>query len=179
MIGVMHPLAKFRFCPVCGSSHFRDNDNKSKRCENCGFEYYINPSSAVAAFIQDSEKKLLVVIRAKEPGKGTIDLPGGFCDIGERLEQAIVREVEEETSMHVTSCEYMFSEPNKYRYSDFDIPTLDSFFRCEVENVAVSKADDDASELMWLSRGDIKTELFGLRSIRNAVRRFLDDEDNW
>ena len=73
----------------------------------------------------------------------------------------------------------MFSEPNKYRYSDFDIPTLDSFFRCEVENVAVSKADDDASELMWLSRGDIKTELFGLRSIRNAVRRFLDDEDNW
>ena len=87
----MHPLEKFRFCPVCGSSHFRDNDNKSKRCENCGFEYYINPSSAVAAFIQDSEKKLLVVIRAKEPGKGTIDLPGGFCDIGERLEQAIVR----------------------------------------------------------------------------------------
>ena len=47
----MHVLEKFQYCPVCGSKHFVEQNEKSKRCESCGFEYFLNPSSAVAAFI--------------------------------------------------------------------------------------------------------------------------------
>ena len=47
----MHPLEKFKYCPVCGSKHFEIHDEKSKKCENCGFEYYLNPSAATAAII--------------------------------------------------------------------------------------------------------------------------------
>lgn len=167
----MHPLEKFGYCPSCGSSHFEIQDGKSKRCDNCGFEYFINPSSAVAAFITNEKGELLVLRRSKEPGKGTLDLPGGFCDIGETIEEAIVREVKEETGLDVTHAEYMFSEPNKYRYSGFDIPTLDAFFRCVVAGTQDVKAMDDASEYIWIDTEDIQTELFGLRSIRNAIRR--------
>ena len=67
----MHPLEKFRYCPVCGSSHFEIQDEKSKHCENCGFEYFLNPSSAVAAFITNEKGELLVLTRKKDPGKGT------------------------------------------------------------------------------------------------------------
>lgn len=167
----MHPLEKFSYCPSCGSSHFEIQNEKSKRCDNCGFEYFLNPSSAVAAFITNGKGELLVLRRKQDPGKGMLDLPGGFCDIGETIEEAVVREVKEETGLEVTHMEYMFSEPNKYRYSDFDIPTLDAFFRCEVADTQTVTAMDDASEYIWVGPEDIQTEQFGLRSIRNAIRK--------
>ena len=80
-------LERFAYCPVCGSKHFDQQNFKSKKCQNCGFEYYTNPSAATAAFIINNEGQLLVLTRKKEPAKGTLDLPGGFCDIGETLEQ--------------------------------------------------------------------------------------------
>ena len=42
----MHPLEKFEYCPLCGSHHFEANGATSKKCENCGFEYFMNPSAA-------------------------------------------------------------------------------------------------------------------------------------
>lgn len=170
----MHPLERFAYCPVCGSKHFEEQDDKSKRCSNCGFEYYLNPSSATAAFILNGEGQLLVLTRAKDPAKGMLDLPGGFCDIGETLEEGIAREVMEETSLEVKHVRYLFSYPNKYRYSDFDVPTVDSFFECEVDDVSGLAAHDDAKRAQWLSLDDIHTEQFGLRSIRQALRHYLD-----
>ena len=85
----MHVLDKFRYCPVCGSKHFVEQNEKSKRCESCGFEYFLNPSSAVAAFILNEQGELLVTRRKFEPGRGTLDLPGGFCDIGETIGEAL------------------------------------------------------------------------------------------
>ena len=47
----MNLLEKFEYCPVCGSSHFEKDTQKSKKCSNCGFEYFMNPAAAVVAFI--------------------------------------------------------------------------------------------------------------------------------
>lgn len=103
----MHVLEKFRYCPVCGSKHFEPQDEKSKKCENCGFEYYLNPSASVAAFILNDEGELLTVRRKHSPGKGMLDLPGGFADIGETIHEALVREVKEETNLEISKC-YLF-----------------------------------------------------------------------
>ena len=113
--------------------------------------------------------------RAKDPAKGTLDLPGGFVDNNENAEQGMVREILEETGLKInfTDVEYLFSIPNVYHYSGMDIHTLDLFFRCHVGNEAIAKADDDAAELMWLPLREIYVERFGLRSIRQAVHRFL------
>ena len=65
-----HPLAQFLYCPECGSPHFEVNNEKSKKCTDCGFVYYFNPSSATVALILNEKKELLVCRRAKEPAKG-------------------------------------------------------------------------------------------------------------
>lgn len=169
----MHPLEKFNYCPVCGSKHFERQDEKSKRCENCGFEYYLNPSAATAAFILNDKDELLVLTRRKEPAKGTFDLPGGFTDIGETGEEGIAREVKEETELDVTSARYLFSFPNVYYYSGFNIPTEDLFFLCEVKSLEYVNAEDDAATYQWMPLKDIHTEQFGMRSIRRALGEFL------
>lgn len=64
-----HPLAQFLYCPECGSPHFEVNNEKSKKCTDCGFVYYFNPSSATVALILNEKKELLVCRRAKEPAK--------------------------------------------------------------------------------------------------------------
>ena len=76
-----HPLHQFKFCPVCGQPTFVIHNEKANECTHCGFVYYFNPSSAVACFIRSEAGELLLVRRAKDPGKGTLDLPGGFVDM--------------------------------------------------------------------------------------------------
>ena len=169
----MHPLEKFKYCPVCGSKHFVEQDDKSKKCENCGFEYYLNPSAATAAFILNDKNELLVLTRKKEPAKGTLDLPGGFSDIGETGEECIRREVKEETNLDVQEAKYLFSYPNVYMYSGFQVPTMDFFFLCKVKDFANVDAEDDAASFQWIPLKNIHTEQFGMRSIRQALGEFL------
>lgn len=169
----MHPLEKFAFCPVCGSKHFEVQDEKSKKCENCGFEYYLNPSASTAAFILNDKNELLVLTRRKEPAKGTLDLPGGFADIGETAEEAMRREVKEETNLEVTEAKYMYSFPNVYYYSGFSIPTEDLFYLCKVKDFSHVDAEDDAATYQWVPLSQIHTEQFGMRSIRRALGEFL------
>lgn len=168
-----HPLDLFHYCPKCGSDLFEEHNFKSKHCSNCGFTYYQNPSSATAAFILNSKGELLVARRGKEPAKGTLDLPGGFVDNGESGEQGIIREIKEETGLDIPEVEYLFSIPNIYRYSGMDIHTLDMFYLCRVDDNATVHAADDAAELSWVPLQDVYVERFGLRSIREAVHRFL------
>jgi len=165
----MHPLHSFRYCPVCGSEHFLENNFKSKKCNLCGFVFYFNSATATAIFITNKAGELLVVRRAKEPAKGTFDLPGGFTDMYETAEEAIIREVKEETGLQISTPEYLFSLPNVYQYSGFDVHTVDLFFQCSVDNFSGLKADDDAESLYFLPKGKINPEEFGLDSIRKAV----------
>ena len=164
-----HCLDHFRFCPVCGSRQFNVNNVKSKKCVDCGFVYYLNPSAATAAFIENEMGELLVCRRGKEPAKGTFDLPGGFTDMDETCAETIAREIKEELNLTVDSAEILFSLPNWYLYSGLNIPTLDFFFRCRVSDFSGLKAADDVAEDFFVKPEELDNGQFGLASIRKAV----------
>jgi ADP-ribose pyrophosphatase YjhB (NUDIX family) len=179
-----HPLEKFRFCPVCGSSHFVEHNFKSKQCQDCGFVYYANPCSATVAFILRTvtdpssgkpRTELLVATRGKEPAKGTYDLVGGFVDMDETSEQGMRREITEETGIDAAdlSIEYRFSIPNEYVYSDMVIHTLDMFYEVHIPADTPFRADDDVARLQWIPLSEVDYRLFGLHSISQGVKRFV------
>lgn len=164
---------------MCGSHHFVANGATSKKCENCGFEYFMNPSASNVAIIKNAKGEILVERRKQEPAKGMLDLPGGFTQIGETSEEGVRREVMEETGLKVTASQYLFSLPNVYRYSGIDIHTLDMFYLCDVEDDTIVAAGDDAAECMWIKPDDIHTEQFGLRSVRWGLIKFLERQDRF
>lgn len=167
----MHPLAQFKYCPKCGSDRFVENNFKSKRCEDCGFVYYFNSCSSTIALIVNENRELLVATRAHEPVKGTLDLPGGFVDMNETGEEAVIREVKEETNMEVTDARYLFSIPNRYVYSGFEVHTLDMVYLCKVTDTSTFKAEDDVAKLQFIKITDLNPHLFGLLSVKEVVRK--------
>lgn len=168
-----HPLHQFKFCPKCGSNRFTEHNEKSKKCSNCGFIYYFNSSAAVVAVIENDKGEILVARRAKNPAQGTLDLPGGFIDMHETAEEAVSREIREETSLLINSSQYLFSIPNIYLYSGFEVHTVDMFFRCRVNDFNHLTAQDDVSELLFLAYDRLSPADFGLVSIRKGVEKLL------
>ena len=166
---MQHPLHLFSYCPKCGSNRFVENDFKSKRCNECGFIYYFNPLAATVGIITNKKGEVLVARRAKEPAKGTLDLPGGFCDSYETAEEGVTREIEEETGLKVSEVCYLFSIPNIYHYSGMELHTMDMFFRCTVKECGTLIADDDVAELQWIAINELRSEDFGLASIRKGI----------
>lgn len=172
-----HVLDKFKFCPVCGSPNFEINNIKSKKCKNCGFSYYLNPSSATVAFILNEKDELLVVRRKNEPAKGTLDLPGGFVDMDETGEEGVAREVKEETGLDAIEVNYQFSIPNLYLYSGFMVHTLDMFYIVRVKDLSHIEAMDDAAAYYWIPLKDIQIEKFAFESIKKGLLRFLKTQN--
>ena len=169
----MHPLHQFKYCPKCGSDQFVEHNFKSKICNACGFVYYFNPSASTAAFILNAKNELLTVRRAKNPVKGTLDLPGGFVDMNETAEEAIIREVREETGLTVEKPEFLFTLPNIYPYSGFEVHTVDMFFFFSVNDFSFLHAADDAAEILIIPEKKLRPEDFGLDSIRKAVEIWI------
>ena len=168
-----HPLHRFSHCPRCGSDAFCENDERSKRCRACGFVFYHNASAATVAVILDEDGRLLVTRRAFPPAEGTLDLPGGFVDPGESIEEGCLREVREETGAEATLERYLFSLPNVYRFSGFDVHTTDAFFLVKLKPGQTLRPNDDAAELFWCRPEDLSPDDFGLHSIREGISRLL------
>lgn len=85
-----------RFCPQCAAPLASDSG-----CEACDWIHYIDPKVAVVVLVVDDQERLLYVRRNHEPAMYRWAWPSGFVDAGERVEDAAVREVREETGIEV------------------------------------------------------------------------------
>lgn len=90
-----------KFCPYCGKKVIERIFEGMMRCycEECDRIHYENPVPAVAALVINQDNQLLLVKRSVEPAKGKWCLPGGFIEIDESIEEAALRELEEETGL--------------------------------------------------------------------------------
>jgi 8-oxo-dGTP diphosphatase len=133
---------KFRYCYHCGqpTTTRRIEGRTRSYCENCQVILYENPIPSVAIVAVNREHKILLVRRSVEPGIGEWCLPGGFIEIGETPEQAIIRELQEEVGISLTQLSFLGvgSHLNGY-YGDVIIIGFSAFIK---NQVAIIPGDD-------------------------------------
>ncbi|WGK69669.1 NUDIX domain-containing protein [Candidatus Haliotispira prima] len=127
-----------------------------------------------------STQELLLVVRAREPALGYYDLPGGFVDPGENLEQALLREVTEELGREIyaklSRPKYLLSADNHYRYKDNTYAVCDVFFRAELEGEAELIPADDVESFVWCPADEIDFERIAFPSAKTALQLWLQKQ---
>ena len=159
----------FTHCPRCAATTISSANGHRFVCESCHFEYFHNTATAVAALVQ-WQGKLLLTRRARNPGKDMLDLPGGFVDHNESLEEALSRELQEELALDISHWRYVCSRPNTYQYNGITYKTCDCAFEATLsQQPEITVAEDEISELIWALPADIRLEDIAFPSIRNLV----------
>ena len=160
-------------CRRCG-----DLDNKKSRtvlCPKCGavIKEYRAPLPTVDIIIecqtQENQKGVVLIMRNREPRMWA--LPGGFCEYGESLEQAAVREAEEETGLKIKLMNQFqtYSDPSR----DPRHHSITTVFVATSSGKPV--AGDDADEVGVFNKGNIPEMMaFDHREILNDY--FLYEE---
>jgi NAD+ diphosphatase len=166
------PWETFRYCPGCGAGSMAVRGDRSVLCSTCGYHLYFNVGAAVAGLIEDDAGRLLLGVRAHDPEKGTLDLPGGFVDFDETAEDALAREIKEELSLTVKTCSYFRSFPNIYLYDGIFNRTLDLAFFCTVESFTTLKPSEEIRDVLFVNPADIDLGAIGFDSIRNIVSSY-------
>ena len=158
---------KFNMCPNCGSKKIEYKNRRKWLCPDCGFDLYNNVAAAVGIVLYDDENNLLFEVRAKEPRKGFLCLPGGFVDGGESTEQAIIRECREElsASILVQDIHYLCSFPNIYEYKNIEYNTCDIFFKTKLP----AKYADMQAFVKTLHREESEVVRFEIRKVQTAA----------
>jgi mutator protein MutT len=123
----------------------------------------------VIALIRNDEGKFLFTRRKHEPAAGKLDFPGGFVNLGERAEDAVVREVREELDLKLTKVTYYTSIPNRYLFGGIVYFTLDLAYICEYEDLSGMSANDDVSDFIFMDINEINPEELGLESVKKLV----------
>ncbi|UCE02258.1 MAG: NUDIX hydrolase [Candidatus Latescibacterota bacterium] len=96
--------AAYSFCPKCGaalvSRQLKTGDPERRVCSACRFVFFLDPKVATGC-IAELRQGIILLRRSIEPGYGRWVFPGGYVDRGERVEDAAVREMEEESRLRV------------------------------------------------------------------------------
>jgi len=133
------------FCGRCGKKTILSKDERAVICESC--EQIIYPKIAPCVIVGVSNGDFLLLTRYKNRPYRRYALIAGFVEIGESLEDAVKREVFEETGVRVKNIKYYGSQPWGFTH------TILAGFFCKLDgDPKITMDEDELSEAVWLQR---------------------------
>ena len=174
----------FKYCPLCAIQGIKF-DGRKFICPDCGFTYYHNTAAATGC-VFDINGSVVLLVRGHEPGRGKLDLPGGFVDPGEGILEGLLRELREELGWEPpippgASLAEVFtlfaSFPNTYPYKGILYNTCDIFFTVSVPALSEEDLQLEAGEITgirFMRPEEIKSEDLAFDSTRRAIAAFRE-----
>lgn len=164
---------EIKFCRRCGQGTSKVLDGMYT-CPN-GHELFYKAYIGVNTILLNDKDEVLIATRAKDPGKGTVDFPGGFIDLDETLEQAAKREVLEETGIKpddYSQLEFLYNGVELYPYQGENLEVLGVFFLARMLRDVKLDPQDDVESLEWVAPENItKDQIFtGFESVWKSLQ---------
>jgi NAD+ diphosphatase len=156
-----------RYCGACGSPTVPARAGHSMRCskEGCAQEFFPRLDPAIIVLVTDGERALLGRQATWSPGRySTI---AGFVEPGESLEDAVAREVMEETGVPVTGARYESSQPWPFPAS------IMLGFRAWARAGSPARVSGELEDTRWFTREEIRAGGATLLPFAHSISRRL------
>ena len=151
-----------RFCGVCGGTNKWMTDI-SKKCTECGKEWW--PSAATAIIVRIQRNDSILLVRARNFRGNHYGLVAGFLETGESLEQCVKREVQEEVGIKIKNLKYFGSQPWPYPFG------LMVGFTADYVSGEVKIQQEELSKSGWFGR----KEMPAIPGKMSIARKLIDD----
>ena len=141
------------FCAVCGHPTDIARGGQVRRCAGCGTEHYPRTDPVIITVVHDGDRCLLGQSRGRLVAMRRYSALAGFMDQGECIEEAVAREVMEESGIQVGAVRYHSSQPWPFPSSlmigcHADAATTDIHFDPE-----------EMADVQWFSRDEVRLAL--------------------
>jgi NAD+ diphosphatase len=145
----------FTHCPRCGAPTDPFASGHARRCPVDGSEHFPRVDPAMIVLVTDAADRALLARNSMWPER-RVSILAGFVEAGESAEQAVTREVAEETSIVVSRVTYLGSQP-------WPMPqSLMLGFRAVADGTQEIRVDaDEIAEASWYSREDLTDAIAG------------------
>jgi NAD+ diphosphatase len=158
---------RHRFCGRCGARTQPIQGGHVLRCTACETQTFPRIDPAIIVLIHDGERALLGRQAAWPPG--WFSTIAGFVEPGESLEDAVVRETEEETGVRVDAVEYHSSQPWPFPSS------LMIGFLAHAATTQIDLHDAELEDARWLSREQIANGEVALPPAHSISFRLIEE----
>ena len=159
---------RHRYCGACGAPTRSASAGHVMRCTNdaCGIDHFPRLDPAIIVLVTDGERALLG--RQASWPAGRYSTIAGFVEPGESLEDAVAREVLEETGVTVLESTYHSSQPWPFPSS------LMIGYTASARAESVPRADEELEDVRWFTRADIASGFPGLPPPQSVSFRLIE-----
>jgi NAD+ diphosphatase len=138
----------FTHCPRCGTPTEPFASGHARRCPADASEHFPRVDPAMIVLVTDADDRALLARNALWPER-RVSVLAGFVEAGESAEQAVAREVQEETGITVDAVTYLGSQP-------WPMPqSLMLGFRAVATRTEIMVDADEIAEANWYSRDEL------------------------
>jgi len=159
---------KQQFCGTCGAASRPESGGNSRLCvnESCGQTLFPRVDPAIIVLVSNGKECLL----GRQAGwpEGRYSTIAGFVEPGESLEDAVRREVFEETNIEVHNVEYHSSQPWPFPSS------LMLGFAAQASSAEIALNDAELEDAQWFTRKQLKSGFPKLPYRVSIARRLVD-----
>jgi NAD+ diphosphatase len=167
--GLMHWRGRHRFCGVCGAACTPASAGHVMHCQGCGTHHFPRTDPAVIMLVSDGDRALLGHPAAFRSVRVFTTL-AGFVEPGESLEEAVAREVFEETGVRAVRVRYHSSQPWPFPGS------IMLGFHADAATHEITAGDSELVEARWFTRDELRApDGFILPPDFSIARRLIDD----
>jgi NAD+ diphosphatase len=158
---------RHRFCSNCGAPSVSREAGHIRRCPSCGTEHHPRTDPVVIMLVHDGDRAILG--RQAHWPRGRYSALAGFVEPGESLEEAVAREVREETGARVADVAYHSSQPWPFPAS------LMLGFIARWTSGEPVVGDGELEDVRWFTRDEIAAGAAKLPPRQAIARRLIEE----